>query len=73
MQQGAADGGLAAAGLTHQAQGLAPLDAEGDTVHGLQRLGMEAVDLNGKVFLQILYLNQRRVMHGVTHFAAPPF
>ena len=35
---GAADGGLSAAGLAHQAEGLARIEVEADVVHGLERL-----------------------------------
>ena len=35
VQQGPPHGGFAAAGFTHQAQGLPPVDGEGHVVHGL--------------------------------------
>ena len=38
VQQGAADGGFAAAGFAHEAQRLTPADIEGDIVHRLEGL-----------------------------------
>ena len=68
VQQGAAHGGLAAAGLADETQRLAPADGEGHVVHSLQGLGRKHPGIDIEVFLQVLDFNQRIL----THSASPP-
>ena len=67
-QDGAAQGGLAAAGLAHQAQGLAPLDEEGHVLHGLDAGALHALD--GEVFGQVVHLDQDVLV--LSHCRPPP-
>ena len=60
-QHRAPQGGLAAAGLAHHAQGLPRLDLEADSVHGV-KLGVLA---GAEVFRQVLHLNEG-LAHGRT-------
>ena len=68
VQQGAAHGGLAAAGFPHETQGLAPADGKGHIVHRLQGLGRKHAGIDAKVFLQVLDFHQRIP----THWEFPP-
>ena len=69
-QQGAAGGGLAAAGLAHQTQGLALADGKAHVIHGLNILAVLAHTAGGEILLQVLDFNQRLVF---THSAFSPF
>ena len=71
VQQRAADGGFAAAGLAHESKRLALADGKGHVVHRLERLGLEHTDVDGEIFLEVFDLNQGRLVFA--HFAAPPF
>ena len=62
VQNRAAHGGLAAAGLAHQAQRLALVDGEGDVIHGLEGLGAEEAHVDIEVFLEVLDLNERAIL-----------
>ena len=68
VQERAANGGFAAAGLAHQAQGLPPVDGEGNIVHSLQRLGGKGTGGDIEVLLQVLDFNK-----GISHWSFPPF
>ena len=61
VEDGAAHGGLAAAGLTHQTQSLAPLDGEGYIVHRLEGLGAEEAHVDVEILLQVAYIQQHIV------------
>ena len=63
-EDGAAQRGLAAAGLSDQAQGLSFIDIQRDPVHRLHR----AFVGSGEIFAQILYLKQ----HLLFHYLLPP-
>ena len=65
LQDSTAHGGLAAAGLSHETQGLALPDLEGDIIHCLQVTGLEGVDIDLEVFFQVTYVHQRsfRIRH----------
>ena len=67
-QQGAARRGLAAAGLTDQAQRLALADGKAHIVHGLNVLLVLAHAAGGEILLQMLYFNEI-----LAHQALPPF
>ena len=67
-QQGAARRGLAAAGLTDQAQRLALADGKAHVVHGLNVLLVLAHAAGGEILLQMLYFNEI-----LAHQALPPF
>ena len=54
LDDGATQGGLAAARLTHEAQGLALVDVKGHVVHSLEGLLLP----HGEVLLQVLDGNQ---------------
>jgi hypothetical protein len=64
VQESAADGGLAATGLTNETKGLAGTDVEGYVIYGLKRLGLEGANVNVEVLLQIPDFNQRLVLGG---------
>ena len=68
LENGSAQGGLAAAGLTHQTQGLAPADKEGHVLHRLDAGPVNALDR--KVFFQVVHLNQDVIL--LTHGRSPP-
>ena len=83
-EDGAAGGGLAAAGLAHQTHGGAALEVEGDAVHGLHVTHglVEHTTLDGEVFLQVLDLEDilRIVLDlllsgllDISHSERPPF
>ena len=62
-QEGLAQGGLAAAGLAHQAEGLAPADRQVDPVHGAQG-DLPPVGLpDGEISLDALHADQDIVSH----------
>ena len=58
LENGSAQGGLAAAGLAHQTHGSTTLEVKGDTVHGLHMAHSLAdhTALDGEVLLQVLDL-----------------
>ena len=66
MQDRAANGGLAAAGLAHQTQRLSLVDAEGYAVHRLERFGLEHTYVDIEVFFQVFDFNQRLIF-ALTH------
>jgi hypothetical protein len=57
-------GGLAAAGLAHQAEGLAAVDGEGDVVHGAHVAddAREEAALDGEVLLEAVHLDEGAVV-----------
>ena len=60
---GASQGGLAAAGLAHQTQGLALEDLQGDGLHGLHVFSLpEQIALDGEVLAEIFDF-QKNVAH----------
>ena len=67
-QQGTAGGGLTAAGLADQAQGLALANGKAYVVHSLHIALVFAHAAGGKILLQVLYFNQI-----LAHSALPPF
>ena len=69
-QQRAARGGLAAAGLAHQAQGLAFADGKADVVHGLHIALVPAHTAGGEVLLQVPDFHEGLLL---AHSALPPF
>ena len=69
VQQRAANGRLAAAGLADKAQRLALLDGEGHVVHGLEHRGLEEAGGDREILLEVSDLNQRLVF---AHHASPP-
>ena len=69
MQQGSANGGLTAAGLTDQTKSLTLTDGKGDIVNSLQGLGGEHAGIDVEVLLQILDFNQSLILD---HSASPP-
>ena len=69
-QQGAAGGGLAAAGLAYQAQGLAFADGKAHVVHSLDVALVLAHAPCREILLQVLDFYQSL---GFTHSALPPF
>ena len=83
-KNGAAGGGLAAAGLAHQAHSGAALEVKGDAVHGLHITDglVEHAALDGEVLLQVLDLEDvLRVvldlllsgLFDISHSERPPF
>ncbi len=52
MQNRAADGRLAAAGLADQTQGFAAADREGNIVHRLERLGAEKAQVDIEILFE---------------------
>ena len=71
MQKSAADGGLAAAGFADKAEGLALVDGEGNTVDGLEGLGLEKTGVDIEIFLEVLYLYKGLLVH-FAHCSSPP-
>ena len=71
MQERAADGGLAAAGFTDEAERFAPVDGEGNAVHGLEGSGAEKPGVDREILLEILDLDQRAV-RVFRHACSPP-
>ena len=69
-QQGAAGGGLAAAGLADQTQGLALADGKAYIIDSLHILLVLAHAAGREILLQVLYLDQILLL---THSALPPF
>ena len=69
-QQGAAGGGLAAAGLADQTQGLALADGKAYIIDSLHILLVLAHTAGREILLQVLYLDQIFLL---THSALPPF
>ncbi|MPM69170.1 hypothetical protein SDC9_116114 [bioreactor metagenome] len=70
-QQGAARGGLAAAGFSHEAQGLALIDIEGHVVNSLDDPFLKQPSAaHGEKLLQMLYFNQFFIFH---HARASPW
>ena len=67
-QQGAACGGLAAAGFADQTQGLALADGKADVIDSLHILLVLAHAAGREVLLQMLYFNKI-----LAHSALPPF
>ena len=65
-------GGLAAGGLSHQTEGLAPGNLEADVVHGLDH---DLVFANAvfKVLLQMLYVQHNVLLFPISHVPSPPF
>ena len=64
-QDGPAKGGLAAARLPHQAQGLPLVDEEGHILHCLDAGAFDS--LNGEIFIEVFYLQQF-----FSHPSSPP-
>ena len=72
VQDGAADGRLAAAGLADQTQRLAGLDGKAHVVDGLERLRPEHAHVDVKILFEIAYFDDR-LCSFVFHASAPSF
>ena len=74
-QDAPSGGGLAAAGLTHQAEGLLFMDLEGHVLHRVDiahRLADDAA-LDGEIGLEVLHIQQHRgFAHTAASFSASP-
>ena len=66
-KQGSADGGFAAAGLTHQAKSSARTDVKADAVHRAKLAGLLAKEAvaQRKILLQSIHFNNIAIAHAV--------
>jgi hypothetical protein len=68
VEQCFSEGGFAAAGLAHHAEGLALADIERDAVHGMDiaHVPVEYAAVDGEVFLQVF--DTQKQFFAVVHF-----